>query len=436
MTPFNITLATCSMLMFAGTASGEIYRIRAGDEWSKLGPKLTAGDEVILLEGAHLPAQFEGLAGAVDKPIVIRSEDKGKLAEIAAEREGLKLTNCSHVRIERLYIKNARRAGIVIDATGQGRSTDIAIHDTLVIGVRGLVEQAGLLAISTDGIDIQRSRFDDCEGAGCRFENSSGISAARLQIKALPKKPPDFGVAFLGDCSEIQCDDIWIAGNMEVGISLGAKDAPRAPRTPRPLPIPSPALPPRAGGEGTADPEAGARQSSEAPTRPAGENAPEGQAAAKPDADKSTPALCSKANFTNVFIRGTSRALEIGSSSAVQFASSTIVENTDEVIGLVAAAAGRMPASLRFRDNLVVWRPGALRRLVGVPDGTPASGLVFGSNIWWSRELPSALHLLGPAENPLHGTLEVPQTYDLDPELDGRSRPTVEAAKMFGRIAS
>lgn len=436
MNPFNITLAACSMLVFAGSASGELYRIRAGDDWSRLGPKLTAGDEVILLEGTHLPAQFDGLAGTAEKPIVIRSEDKGKLAEIAAEREGLKLTNCSHVRIERIYVKAARRAGIVIDATGQGRSTDIAIHDTLVVGVRGLVEQAGLLAISTDGIDIQRSRFDGCEGAGCRFENSSGISAARLQIKALTKEPPDFGIVFLGECSEIQCDDIWIAGNMETGISLGAKDAPRAPRTPRPLPIPSPALPPRAGEEGAAKPDAGAREGGETATPPAVEKPSEVPVGAKPEADKSTAAFCSNANFTNVFIRGTSRALEIGSSSAVQFASSSIIENTDEVIGLVAAAAGRKPANLRFRDNLVVWKPGALRRLVGVPDGTPAAGLVFGSNIWWSRELPSALHLLGPVENPLHGTLEVPQTYDLDPELDGRSRPTVEAAKMFGRIAS
>ncbi|MEY5060994.1 MAG: hypothetical protein RIS45_915, partial [Planctomycetota bacterium] len=66
-------------------------------------------------------------------------------------------------------------------------------------------------------------------------------------------------------------------------------------------------------------------------------------------------------------------------------------------------------------------------------EGVAAGGLTFGSNLWWSKELPDALPLLGPSENPFLGTLDTPQTTSVDPQLDPRGRPRREEAKLFGR---
>jgi hypothetical protein len=77
-----------------------------------------------------------------------------------------------------------------------------------------------------------------------------------------------------------------------------------------------------------------------------------------------------------------------------------------------------------------------LRRFNSVAEGADSTGLLLGPNIWWSNELPSALPLLGPAANPFLGTLEVPQTINLDPDLDDRNRPLRSEAKLYGRKSS
>ena len=64
--------------------------------------------------------------------------------------------------------------------------------------------------------------------------------------------------------------------------------------------------------------------------------------------------------------------------------------------------------------------------------GAEPKGVILGQNLWWSRELPLALGLLGPEGAPFPGTLEVPQRLDLDPKLDERGFATAEDAALFG----
>lgn len=397
--------------MLTAIACAEIYTFEPGDEWAKIGSKLVAGDEIVLLEGTHVPAQFENLAGAPGKPIVIRPSDKTPFAEIAAKREGLRLTNCRHVRVERLHIKGARRAGIVIDSIGGTRSEDIAIHDSIIAGVSGLVEQAGVLVISTDGVDIRRTRIENCAGSMLRFENSSSITCERLQVRTLDAFACATALLFLGDIDRVDVNDAIVSGRFETGLSLGAKDAPRAPREVRdPVPL-KPELP---GAESAAPPS----------TKPS---------ATQPPTTEPRRVLCSNATFANILLSGCERAIEIGSCDSVLISASTVVDPIEEVIRLVAPPEGKAPPALRFRENIVAWQPRGLRRFIDAPEGLDASGLVFGPNLWWSKELPDALPLLGPAENPFVGTLDTPQTTTIDPALDANGKPATENAKLFGR---
>ncbi len=420
-------VGSCAMACIVNTTHAETYEIKPGDDWAALGPKLVAGDEIVLLEGMHRPAQFSAIAGTREKPIVIRSIAKNKLAEIGPDREGLKLTDCAHVRVERLLIKNARRAGVVIDSTVEGASHDIDIRDVLVIGVAGLVEQAGILALDTDRLEIRRSRFENCRGAALHLEQTNELTVELVQIKSDLKDGSAYGVLIVGECNGLAFNDVWIAGSIQTGASIGARDAsrhvsagpavPAFPELRTPLnpaePVPAPAPVPST----LEDPVSSTPPS----TRESGAK---------------LPPLVHNATFENLLVRGADCAFEFGSCDGVTISSSTIVNPSEEVFRFPVAPTDHSGAAVRFRNNIVCWMPGGLRRFNSVAEGADSTGLLLGPNIWWSNELPSALPLLGPAANPFLGTLEVPQTINLDPDLDDRNRPLRSEAKLYGRKSS
>jgi len=400
-----------TLLLGNAVAHAETYTFAPGDDWAKIGPRLVAGDEVVLLEGVHVPAHFENVSGEPGKPIVIRASEKIAKAEIAASREGIRLTNCRHVRIERMQIKGARRAGIVVDAIDDGRSEDIAVHDSVISGVSGLVEQAGILVIATDGFDARRTRIENCTGSAMRFENSNAISCERLQLRTTGQASSAAGMLFLGTTDRIEATDVIIDGRFTTGISLAAKDAPRPPRKVKD------------------------------PLRTTPEPTPTGTTPSEPVASEPTSSpppspinrLVANGFFSSLLVRGCDRAFELGPCSNCLVTGSSLVDSSEEIIRLVQPVSGTSQPSIRFRTNIVAWQPGGLRRLVDAPERVDATQLVFDSNLWWSKELPDALARLGPAENPFVGTVAAPQTTDLDPGLDQNGVATVEAAKLFGR---
>ena len=428
-----LTAALCA----SGVARAEVYEVKAGDDWSLLGPKLVAGDEVILLEGVHVPAQFTGLAGEPGRPIVLRGGDPAKLVEIASSREAIKLTDCRHVRVERILAKGMRRAGFVVDATAGGSCGDIVVQDVLVQDVDGLAEQAGLVVLGAERVTLLRSRFEDCRGSAIHLECATDFRAERLQIHAGAGANTAFGVQVLGASSELRFNDLWIWGSVRTGISIGAKDAiARAPRVPVVPEAATPArdaapTPPQAERRDAVAPPAGSTAKDPPSAPSASPVAPAGSGA--PGAPAPRPAMVRDAMFERLLVRDTDHAFEFGSCDGVTIANSTVVDASASIFRLVRPAKGQPGASVRFRENIVTWEVGALRQLVAPVEGTPTAGLRLGPNIWWSRELPSALPLLGPEGNPFQGTLEVPQTIDIDPDLDDRSLPRTEAAKMFGR---
>ena len=424
-TPAPTTLLAATLTIVCAvppaTLHAETYEVNPGDDWSQLGPRLKAGDEVLLLDGVHVPAAFEGLAGEAGRPIVFRPKDPRALVQIKPDREGIKLLDCRHLRIERIAIRSARRAGVVVEGSEAGRSEDIALHDIYVLGTVGLSEQAGLLATRTDRLDLRRSRFENCAGAAVHLESVRFATLETLQLRASPPTRPTFGLLAVGDCEELDCTDLWIAGEFAVGVSLGAKDAvSRRSRERTVADVPPPAS---------------VRRETETspPPDPGSSEPPAATPAQGPDETAALGPRVRAAGISQCLIRGVGAAFELGSCELVEMRNCSIIEPTSSVLVLVRPPKERPPLRANFRENLVTWRPGSITRFAAVVGGTDIAGLRLGPNLWWSEELPSALPLLGPEPQFFPGTLDVPQTIDLDPALDPRGRTTTPAAKIFGR---
>jgi hypothetical protein len=425
-------LAAIAALGLAPTARATVYEVKAGDDWAALAPKLVAGDEVVLLEGIHREASFNKLAGAPGKPIVFRSRDAKSLAEIAPSREGIRLVDCSHIRIERVLVKNARRAAILIEGTGEAPSTDIVVNDLLVMGVKDLVEESGLVVRDSDHIEIARSRFENCRGSGMHIENSSHVSVDRVQMRV--SKFAKMGIALLGEVDQSSFQHLWIAGGIETALSIGATDVARhAPSVPVIHEMPEqidtsrlktpPASEAKPEGKPEPKPEPQPEPKPEAPPSPA------------TDAPAPSVALVRNVHFSDVLVIGADRAFDFGSCDQVSVANSTLIGAREEVYRFTKPSGGRPPATIRFRNNIITWEPGGLRRIGHIEAGASVKGFILGPNIWWSNELPSALPLLGPAGAPFLGTLESAQRIDLDPDLDDQNRPRAQEAKTYGQSA-
>ncbi|MEY5031071.1 MAG: hypothetical protein RL354_102, partial [Planctomycetota bacterium] len=233
----------------AAAREPRVIEVKAGDSWDSLATTAAAGDEIVLLEGLHRAATLTGLRGTAQHPIVIRSRERNKLAEIAPEREGLKLVDCQHVRVERIVVRNARRAGIVIESTAPGTlagtSGNIELLDTLVVSVEGLVEQSGLLILGASDVTVRRSRFENCKGSAMRIENATRLTVQRVQVRNA--REGEAGVLLLGDCEGLAFDDLWIGGPFATALSIGVKDAPREGEPVAPIRLPEPVRGPQPG---------------------------------------------------------------------------------------------------------------------------------------------------------------------------------------------
>jgi nitrous oxidase accessory protein NosD len=381
----------------------EILAVTPGDEWSALAARARPGDEIVLGEGVHRPAILEGLAGTAEQPIVIRPSKPGALVEIAPDREAIKLVDARHVRVERILVRSARRAGIVVEGSAPGASTRVVLADILVQGVRGLAEEAGIVVRDTDGFSILRSRLESCAGAGLHLERSTDGIIERCQVIARAEQPSAHGLR-LGDGVR----DLSVQG-VVFGTEIGSALTIGVPATAPPRPV-APTT--------TDAPELEAEPATPGPPPPA-----------------RTPAV-EQVAITDCRAVRVGVFLTVGSARGVVVRNATVLDPHRAVYRLAEVAADRVGAGVRFSDNLVVWQPGGLRRIAEIGPGVDPAPFVLGANLWWSRELPAALPLLTEGGEagapPFPGTLETPQRIDIDPDLDPRGFPENEDAKLFG----
>ena len=390
----RVVAATLALASLTRAGSAATYTVEPGQDWALLGPKLVAGDVIVLQPGVHRAAAFTGVSGSPLLPIVIRSSGPRVLAEIAAEREAIKLTDCSHIHIERIVTRNPRRAGILLESTTPLGSRDIAISDFLVIGVRGLAEESGIIAREVADLGIRRSRIENCVGSGIHVENCESVSIRDVQVSAAPDKPMKCGIAFEGHVASALVESVQWIGPIDSALSIGTVAVARV---------------------GT----------SAAPDAPNAKNA-------QPATPPTLSPLVRFLTVTGSRCSGAKRFLDIGSCADSSVRNCTVRDPHEEVYRIAVPPTGHAAASLSFRENIIAWNPGVLRRLGFVAAGAEPKGVILGQNLWWSRELPLALGLLGPEGAPFPGTLEVPQRLDLDPKLDERGFATAEDAALVG----
>jgi hypothetical protein len=382
--------AALAALLTALHASADVHEVHPGDDWSRLADRIKPGDEIVLAEGEHVPATFTGLRGEPTRPIVIRPALAGKLAEIRPDREALKLVDCSHVRVERILVRNARRAGILVESSVPGASRDIGLADVLVIGVKGLAEQAGVVIRESSEVGILRSRFENCAGSGILIENSDGVTVDSIQIIARKNAPMQAGVAIAGACERPSVLRVSVSGQVDTAFEIGRK----------------------------------------APERLAVGSAP--PASAPADAPSTKRAAVRNLVITESRSRGSARAIDFGSCEECVVRSSTFLDSREEVHRVAPPPTGYSTGSLRFTDNLVAWEPGVLRRLASIEPGGEAARFVFGPNLWWSSELPVALPRIGVEGTIFTGTIDAAQILDVDPVLDNYGYSTSERSRGFG----
>jgi hypothetical protein len=371
-------------------AHADQYLVQPGESWDSLGPKLKAGDEILLKPGVHRPASFTALQGSTLAPIIIRCSEVGKLTQIAPEREAIKLVDCKHIRVQGIGILNARRAGILIESTTRFASEDISIHDVMINGVKGLAEESGIVARGVTSLDIRRCRIENCAGNGVQIEECEQVTIVVGQILAIKPSPMKNGIALLGRVWNTQIENVVIMGSITTGISLGMNmAAPAASATAAPQPLEIVAAPP-----------------------------------SEPLVRFLSVANCRGARLM--------RFLEIGSCADAVVRNCTVAEPHEEVYSIQRIPAGYPPMHLEMRDCLIEWTPGALRRFGFVAEGADARGFTLGSNLWFSKEIPLALELLGPKGAPFPGTLEAPQRMDIDPRLSELFYPLAAEAAAFG----
>lgn len=401
-------------------ARAEQFVVQAGREWSSLASRLKAGDEIVLARGTHMPASFSGLEGSPFAPIVIRSESPNALAEIAADREAIKLVDCRHVRIERIASRGARRAGVLIESTKPGASLDVSISDVLVIGARGLAEESGIVARGVRELGIRRSRFENCVGCGILVDDCESVSIADVQIAARTDTAAACGIRFAGRVWSTLVERVQMAGPIATAFELGRSESTLHARAP---------APPAADAAPSAAP-APSPPKSTAPSTTAPSSTPD---AARGGSTTSAPEpLVRFLVISNVRLSGVHRLLDVGSAADTAVRNVTHREAHEEVYRLSPPPAGRPAAAVRMSECLLTWSPGALRRFGAVEGGADAKGFVLGPNLWWSSELPAALPLLGPTDNPFPGTIESPQVLDVEPKFDARSRLINAEAAGFG----
>ena len=385
--------AALALLLLAPIAAtlpawaGERIAIVSGTEWSAQAARAKPGDRIVLMPGVHRPAVLKGVHGTKEAPIVVTSSASDLLAEIAADPTALRLVDCSHVRLERIVVRDAPGAAVAIEAGTAGGCREIAIDSLLVMhgpnatqppdGSTGANRSRGVVVRDAEGVSIDRSRIDGAHDAGIVIERARRVTLRDLQVVSTRSRELRVGIEVGEAAEEVEILRTTVAARAGSAFAIG-------------------------------------------PTAAAADGAP-----------PIRPARGIRIHDSNV--HECDRALELGACLEVSIDRVSARNPAMEFIRLAPVADDAR--DVRLAACAFVWEPGRLKRLVaGVPPADP-SGVRLGDNLWFSRELPLALPLLGPAENPWHLRIDLPQRTDLDPRLNDRGTSENPAAAAYGRIA-
>jgi hypothetical protein len=215
------------------------HLVRPGDDWAKLAPKLSAGDELILMPGRQRPAALEGLQGSEQRPIVIRGVSAQSPATIFADRYGLELRRCQHVIVQDLIISGATIAGVLVnddrkqpvaeaDNAAEARHTSAARWPAHVTIRRVTIERTGPDG-SRDALhlaDVELIKVEQCEfagwgGAAVAVVACANVSIAESRFKALEHHGQHAGIQIRAGSEAVSVNRCRFDRCGEYGVIVG-----------------------------------------------------------------------------------------------------------------------------------------------------------------------------------------------------------------------
>lgn len=238
-----IAAALALTLALATPALAKQHLVRPGDDWAKLGPKLSAGDELILMPGRQRPAALEGLQGSEQRPIVIRGVSAQSPATIFADRYGLELRRCQHVLVQDLVISGATIAGVLVN---DDRKQPIAEAENAVearpasaprwpahLTIRRVkIERTGpdgsrdaLHLADVELIKIEKCEFEGWGGAAVAVVSSANVSIAESRFRALEQHGQHAGIQIRAGSETVTISRCRFDRCGEYGVIVGGASA-------------------------------------------------------------------------------------------------------------------------------------------------------------------------------------------------------------------
>ncbi|MDZ4755951.1 MAG: right-handed parallel beta-helix repeat-containing protein [Phycisphaerae bacterium] len=391
--PLLVALAVMGAALSVQTAAATQHLVAAGDDWSKLKEKLKPGDEIILMPGNHKGARFDDLAGEPGKPIVIRSPDPKTVSRIDADDVGIYLVRPRWVRIQNIFIVDARRAGIIIAGDAKQRSSNISIVNVYVAKSGDLAEKAGIRIEFADHVAFADCRVEAWHRAGIHVHASTDVALVGVQLLGGPLTDDVYGVAIDGGSSSVILERCRFGREIGTAVAIGLSDTDTPPAPPTPAATPGSASGP---------------------------------------VDPSAPVYLAEAvTVERSIVDHVKTFIAFGSCANVLVRANTVVEPQTAYALFEPPAGYAQITGSSFLANLMQWTPGSLKRFSFAGGGVDPKGLSVETNLWSSAELPLAKSLLGD----FVGTVKSEQVLNVDPKLDGYQRPMNDAAKIFGHTS-
>ncbi len=384
---------TILLLTFASAeAFADHLLVAASEKWEWRADQLEPGDEIILMPGEHRPIRLRSVHGTAQRPIIIRTVAPDRPAVIRADREGIRLENCSHVVIRDVTIEGATINGITVcSGSREPQPAHIRIERVTVKNTGPKGRRHAIQLDSIVNVVVVHCQIEGWGGAGVDVTASSDVQIMDCRFTGTADHEQQAAIQVRGGSEKVRISGCSIVDSGLYSIVLGGARDPLLTVAGEPF---SPEL--------------------------------------QPDPSDHYQAVGVEVKLCT--IEGSACPVHFISADSCRVRNNTIVRPEAWVVAVDLAPLDvplRPSRSLTFSANLIVWEPGAVSRLMQVGPRYAAGALALEENLWWSSESQDVLKaLFAFPEAPVF-----PQLTTVAPELDEAHRPKNPLAEVFGAHA-
>jgi len=395
-----LLLITAAMLVCTPCADAKQHLVRAGTDWKRIAERAEPGDEIILMPGRHLSVSLSGLSGTADRPIIIRGVDPANPVEIDCDLYGIRLQNCSHLRLRHLSITGARIAGILIEGDidselGTSHSRDIHLQDVHIHETGPSGQRHAIHLRAVDSVRISACIIRGWGGSGIEAVAVRDLLVEDCVIEGTETCTQTQGIRLRAGTKRAIIRGTTIRHAGEHGIMIG-----------------------------------GASRDQEFRSAPATE------------AEHDSILEVADVEITDCFLEGSRCACALAHAARIRIHRNTILRPRQVVLSVrrdrQPPNAGD-PFACHFGENIIAWHPGDLEALLHLGRDASPDGIELTQNLWWregapvARPAPDSSGEAALQLGPWPGRAIFPQLFDPDPRLNDEGRPTLTEPLSLGR---